>query len=130
MLHSADGLVNVAFQLLRVCVFTKRIKAGSVVQEKWEGRDVVTRKTDNQVKTIAVCLSCAEYSEKSATHSEGHERSPSRFSTFLPQSSATMDRARNSLSLASVSLSLCSSVNPAWSIWSVNSLKILYISVK
>lgn len=52
------------------------------------------------------------------------------FSAFLPQSSATMDRARNSLSLASVSLFLCSSVSPAWSIWLVNSLKILCISVK
>ena len=46
----------------------------------------------------------------------------------LSQSSATKDRARSSLSLAS--FSLCSSLSPAWSIWSVNSLKILCISVK
>lgn len=61
----------------------------------------------------------------------GARKEPFRaFSAFLPQSSATMDRARNSLSLASVSLFLCSSVSPAWSIWLVNSLKILCISVK
>lgn len=46
------------------------------------------------------------------------------------QSSATMERARSSLSLASLSLCRCSSVRPAWSIWSVSSLKTLYISVK
>lgn len=51
-------------------------------------------------------------------------------SPSLIQSSATMDRARSSFSLASFSLSLCSSVSPAWSIWFFNSLKILCISVK
>lgn len=110
--------------------FVQRMKHGSVVQEELGGDEAARKQTDNQVKAIAVRLNCAEEPEKSAIHSERHERSPSRFSAFLPQSSATMDRARNSLSLASVSLSLCSSVNPAWSIWSVNSLKILYISVK
>lgn len=45
------------------------------------------------------------------------------------QSSATMDRARSSLSLASFSRSRCSSLKPGRSICAVRSPKILCISV-
>lgn len=46
-----------------------------------------------------------------------------------PQSSATMESARSSLSLASFSRSRCSSLRPGWSICAVRSPKILCISV-
>lgn len=47
----------------------------------------------------------------------------------IPQSSATMESARSSLSLASFSRSLCSSLSPGWSICAERSPKILCISV-
>jgi len=48
MLHLADGLVNVAFQLQRV--FEERIKHGIVVHEEWgvmmrpQGNKLIIRK--------------------------------------------------------------------------------------
>lgn len=55
--------------------------------------------------------------------------SPSPASRRGAQSSATMDKARSSLSLASFSRSRCSSLKPGRSICAVRSLKILCISV-
>lgn len=79
---------------------------------------------------MAICLQLADHWEvhgSMPTKSKGY-RDICVPKSLRTQSSATMERARSSLSLASFSLSRCSSEWPGWSSCWVRSPKIFCIS--